>query len=62
MSLTPSLVPRSWVVQGVLSGLCATSGYAIGAFVGWAVPALGVPQPGRPMRRRLGGCSPSPAR
>ncbi len=36
MSLTPSLLPRSWVVQGVLTGLCALSGYGIGTFLGWA--------------------------
>ncbi len=53
LSLTPSLVPRSWVVQGLLAGLCATSGYALGGFVGWAVPALGLPQPGGIWRARL---------
>ncbi|WP_105385403.1 alpha/beta hydrolase [Neorhizobium alkalisoli] len=30
-SLTPSLMPRSYQVQGLLSGLCAAVGYLIGA-------------------------------
>jgi uncharacterized membrane protein len=29
-SITPSLVPRSWYLQGVTSGLCAAYGYGIG--------------------------------
>lgn len=34
-SLTPTLMPRSWLVQGLLSGTCAAVGYMIGVFVGW---------------------------
>ncbi|WP_435299528.1 alpha/beta hydrolase [Timonella sp. A28] len=34
VSLAPSLVPRTWVFQGVLSGLCIAGGYAIGGAVG----------------------------
>ena len=30
-SLTPTLVPRGWIVQGVTSGVCIAIGYAIGA-------------------------------
>lgn len=40
MSLTPSLLPRSWVVQGVLTGICALSGYAMGTFLSWVVRAF----------------------
>ena len=29
-SLTPTLVPRGWIVQGVVSGLCLAIGYGIG--------------------------------
>ena len=29
VSLTPSLVPRSWLVQGIVSGLAAALGYAL---------------------------------
>lgn len=39
VSLAPSLIPRTWGFQGVLSGLCAAGGYglgsAIGAFTRW---------------------------
>jgi uncharacterized membrane protein len=30
-SLTPTLVPRGWIVQGVTSGVCLAIGYGIGA-------------------------------
>lgn len=32
-SLTPSLIPRGWLVQGVLGGLVAALGYMIGRFL-----------------------------
>jgi uncharacterized membrane protein len=43
MSVTPLLVPRPWYVQAVLTGLCFATGYGIGAFLGWAYRALGLP-------------------
>ena len=30
-SLTPTLVPRGWIVQGVTSGACLAIGYGIGS-------------------------------
>ena len=36
-SLTPTLVPRGWIVQGVTSGICLAIGYAIGAGVERAI-------------------------
>lgn len=33
MSLTPSLLPRAWLFQGVASGLSLASGYALGALI-----------------------------
>jgi uncharacterized membrane protein len=30
-SLTPTLVPRGWIVQGVMSGICLAIGYGIGS-------------------------------
>lgn len=33
LSLTPSLIPRGWVVQGMLGGVVAALGYMIGRFV-----------------------------
>jgi uncharacterized membrane protein len=43
MSVTPSLVPRAWVVEALLSGVCIITGYAIGAFLGWGYRALQLP-------------------
>ncbi|WP_314171866.1 alpha/beta hydrolase [Streptomyces winkii] len=34
LSLTPSLVPRPWLLQGVIGGITAAIGYAIGALLG----------------------------
>lgn len=33
LSLTPSLLPRPWFLQGVVSGIAAAMGYAVGATV-----------------------------
>ena len=43
MSATPSLVPRAWYLQVLLTGLSVATGYGLGAFVGWAYRALGLP-------------------
>jgi len=37
LSLTPSLLPRSWVLQGMVSGVTASIGYGIGSLVSAAV-------------------------
>jgi len=34
LSLTPSLLPRDWLFQGVIGGITASIGYAIGVVVG----------------------------
>ncbi len=39
-SLTPSLLPLAWLYQGIASGGSLIVGYAIGAFLGWAVRRL----------------------
>ncbi len=36
-SMAPSLLPRTWYYQGLISGLCAVVGYALGVFVAWVV-------------------------
>lgn len=33
VAMTPSLIPRTWLVQGLASGLSAVVGYAVGTFV-----------------------------
>ena len=43
MSVTPSLVPRAWFLQALVTGLCVVTGYGLGAFVGWAYRALRLP-------------------
>ncbi|MEV6303431.1 alpha/beta hydrolase [Actinoplanes sp. NPDC051861] len=30
LSFTPSLLPRGWILQGVVGGVCAATGYALG--------------------------------
>ncbi len=44
-SLTPTLLPRSFLTQGVLSGFCLTVGYGIGAFGGWLWAYMELPLP-----------------
>jgi len=44
LSLTPSLLPRTWQAQGVISGLLGSIGYGIGVVAAWL---------GRPLWRRL---------
>jgi uncharacterized membrane protein len=43
-SLTPSLIPRSYLVQGVLSGMSAAIGYGIGVLACWLWTYLELPQ------------------
>src|SRR5690349_10142761 len=38
LSLTPSLLPRTWVIQGLVSGVVAAHGYALGRLVRCRVP------------------------
>ena len=52
LSLTPSLLPRSWLLQGVLGGLAAVLGYGLGAAVGWAGRGLVRWRPSARGRRR----------
>src|SRR3954454_14900858 len=39
-SLTPSLLPRGWVIQGLIAGITAAVGYGIGATIAWFVAEL----------------------
>ena len=50
-SLTPSLVPRPPVVQGVLSGVCLAAGYGIGVLFRAIWLALQLPVPSGPALR-----------
>ena len=46
MSLTPSLLPRSWLAQGFVSGITVALGYGLGVAIGWAGRRIGIPRPG----------------
>ena len=43
-SLTPTLLPRSFLTQGVLSGCALAAAYGIGVFSGWLLAYMEVPQ------------------
>jgi uncharacterized membrane protein len=42
-SLTPTLMPRSYIVQGALSGICAAVGYLFGVAIVWLWKYLELP-------------------
>jgi uncharacterized membrane protein len=50
LSLTPSLLPRAWFLQAVMSGITVAIGYAIGTFVGWLLKSLIPWRPGHVVR------------
>ncbi|MBJ3785018.1 alpha/beta-hydrolase family protein [Devosia sp. MSA67] len=54
MSLTPSLLPRAYLVQGVVSGVSFAAGYAIGAVIQWIWEYLGLRWPAGKTGRWLG--------
>ena len=39
-SLTPSLLPRGWLLQGLIAGITAAIGYGVGVAVAWFVAEL----------------------
>nr|WP_163502332.1 alpha/beta-hydrolase family protein [Halomonas socia] len=47
ISLTPSLLPRTFIVQGVISGLSFSAGYGLGVMGRWLWAYLELPVPGR---------------
>lgn len=42
-SVSPSLLPRSWMVQGLMSGISISGGYGFGVLLGWSARLLRVP-------------------
>lgn len=50
-SLTPSLLPRTWAVQGLVTGLASSVAYGIGVAITWTVRRAGVRRPGPRLRR-----------
>ncbi|WSF15842.1 alpha/beta-hydrolase family protein [Streptomyces sp. NBC_01353] len=51
-SLTPSLVPRPWYLQGLVGGITAAIGYALGSALAWLFRALVRRRPGERARSR----------
>lgn len=49
-ALTPSLVPRTYVMQGILCGVAFGSGYGLGVFWRWVWHYLELPEPGDRLR------------
>lgn len=56
LSLTPSLIPRDDVMQGIVSGVSLTAGYALGILLTWLWLYLGLPAPRERTRRVLAWC------
>jgi uncharacterized membrane protein len=51
-SLTPSLLPRGWVVEGLIAGITAAIGYGAGVTVAWFVAELSESRLSPGVRRR----------
>lgn len=51
LSFTPSLLPRPFFMQGVITGICVALGYGIGVVAAWAVRRLTKWEPAPRMRR-----------
>lgn len=45
LSMTPSLLPRTNIIQGLISGLALTSGYGVGVLIRWIWLFLELPKP-----------------
>ena len=50
-SLSPSLLPRIYIVQGLLSGIALAVGYALGVFLVWLWLYLELPEPSGKVQR-----------
>lgn len=53
-TLTPSLLPRVWYLQGVQSGIGAATGYGIAVLAWWILRTARVPRPGPRWHRWVG--------
>jgi uncharacterized membrane protein len=61
LSMTPSLLPRGPLFQGLVSGVSGAIGYALGVLAVWLVRYMRAKTPARPHRGSPGLCSSSPA-
>lgn len=53
MSLTPSLIPRGFLVQSIVSGLSLAVGYAVGLCIAFIWTYLEIPRPSQNLQRRI---------
>lgn len=53
LSLTPSLIPRDFILQGILSGCVFAAGYGVGVFLQWLIGYLGIVMPNPRVGRTL---------
>jgi len=51
LSFTPSLLPRPFVMQGVITGICVAFGYGLGVLAAWLVRRLTKWEPAPRVRR-----------
>lgn len=54
LSLTPSLIPRTFLIQGILSGCVFAVGYAVGAAIEWLWFFMQIPAPRGRVRAWVG--------
>lgn len=52
-SMTPSLLPRTWYLQGLASGICIITGYAFGTFIAVLLRRFGFRPLHQPHQRRI---------
>jgi uncharacterized membrane protein len=52
-ALTPTLIPRTYLTQGALSGVCFAAGYGLGAFLQWVWTYMELPQLKQRTRRDI---------
>lgn len=52
-SLTPSLIPRTYVMQGLLAGVSFAAGYGLGVAWRWLWAYMELPEPGAHLRQRI---------
>jgi uncharacterized membrane protein len=53
LALTPSLIPRQILMQGVLCGAAFAAGYGIGVSLEWLWDFLQIPRASRPIERQI---------
>eukprot|EP01133_Synstelium_polycarpum_P025625 gene25625-30766_t len=54
LSMSPSLLPRAWYLQGVATGISVATGYGIGVSVAWMIRKCGVEPTWSDRTKRIG--------